>query len=320
MQHAQEFARRGLLFPKTGWYGVVPGHHAVAWELAANNGGPLLATLLEEIRAADSQSVVLSAEDFSLLYSRPQALSTLCDGLRSIGYTPKILMYLRAQGPFAESMYVERIKHDDIQPLERFISEVVETGRYTGSPLPLEFRYSRMLKPFSETFGRENIQVHTYEGRRDITRVFNDFVQTISVLTGAFEGQPVSFEISHPIVNESLSFIFLLGHLFSRTHPAENVAATARIFAAEFAPDLPPEYIDQRFALLRREDYLAILHSVVEDNQEILREYGARIPFLSDQDIPGPSNAIWAKAHIERKIFDRCLSEWLKEQSDANGG
>ncbi len=320
MQHADEFAQAGLLFPKTGWYGVVPGHHALAWELASHPRGPLFAELLAEMEASGLPSAILSAEDFSLLGQIPGSLEALADGLRSIGYTPKILVYLRAQGPFVESMYVERVKHDHVRPVADFLSEVLRTGRYSpdGSILPLEFHYTRMLAPFANVFGKENIVVHTYEGARDLTRVFTDFFATFSNMAGIFSGTDVSIEIANPVINESLSFVRLLGTAFTRLQPGKDVPATAEEFAARFAPDLPSEYANQKFALFQRPDYEALLASVAPDNLEVERLYGAQVPFTVEADIPSVIDPVWAKALIERRIYDRCVREWSEEQTNTD--
>lgn len=313
MQHAEAFAQAGLYFPKTGWYGVVPGHHALAWEIANQDRGPIFSELLDEIRGADPNAIVLSAEDFSLLYSRPRALVALREGLHSIGYEPRILVYLRAQGPFCESMYVERVKHDHIRPLRDFLAEVIESGCYTGANLPLEFRYSRMLAVFEEVFGREHITARIYEGRRDLTRVFNDYLVTISQLAGIFQNATVELEITHPIINESLSFAHLLGTAYSRLVPGPDVPATAKEFMAKWAPELPDDLIEKRFTLLRRSDHVALLHAFADDNRAVLAKYGVAVPFMSEADIPAINDLIWIFTDLERTIYDRCIDAWIAE-------
>jgi hypothetical protein len=314
MQHAQELLAQGLFFPTTGWYGVVPGHHGVAWELLWQDGGPILPQLLDEIRSSGAPAAILSAEDFSLLYAHPKALERLIDALLSIGYVPKILVYLRAQGPFAESIYVERIKHGDARPLETFLQEIEKHGYITmGESLRLQLRYTEMLAPFARLLGLENILVRPYLEGQDPSRVFSDFLESIGRLGGVLQRDVIELNITHSVVNESLSFIRLLGTLFTVLRPEENVSETAHEFAEKYAPDLPEEFFDRRFALLTRSDHLALLASVVGDNHTIESVYGARIPFTSDADITPTGDPIWRKAALERAIYDRCFKLWSEK-------
>lgn len=316
MHHAREFLSHGMLFPTTGWYGVVPGHHEIAWELFNESEGPLFKKLLGEIQESNAPGVILSAEDFSLLYSRPQALERLASGLRAIGYTPKILAYVRAQGPFAESMYAERIKHGDVRPLDAYVDDIVQAGCLTPneSTFPIEFHYTRLLAPFSDIFGRENIRVRAYSGMGDLSLAFSDFFESLGILSGLFQNELISIEVTHPLVNESLSYIRLLGTLFTKLRLNEDVPATATEFARKYAPDLPPKWFDQRYALLSRDEHLAILHSVAQDNRDLERLYDARVPFMDDRDVLPAGDPIWEKAALERTIYDRCLKLWSSEE------
>lgn len=317
MQQSEELERHGLYFPKTGWYGVVPGHHAIAWELAhqPDSPGALLNELIAELAAKLPPTALLSAEDFSLLASRARALETFAKELRGIGYSVKILVYLRAQGPFAESMYVERVKHGFIRPIPEFVKTVVSTGQYGagGVLLPIEFHYSRMLAAFADVFGEAAVHARPYLGVSDVAAIFNDFLDTLAELSD-FVAQNLRLPITHPVVNESLSFARLLGTVFSRLHPDRPVPATARAFIAEYAPDLPAEYSEQRFALFSRDEHREILRSVADDNALVQQRFGVHVPFSQETDLPRAIDAAWAKALIERRIYDRCLKEWLTNE------
>jgi hypothetical protein len=309
--NASALLAEGLFFPSNGWYGVVPGHHGVAWELFSRTDGPVLQSVLDEIAASDAPAAILSAEDFTPLYAHPSTLAALAEAIRGIGYTPRILIYLRPQAPFAESMYVERVKHNDATAIDEYVAQIASTGRYViNADLQIEFRYSRILESFSAAFGKENVYVRLYEGLSDISRAFSGYLEALSTIGEVFQNKVVSLDVSHPLINESLSFIRLLGTLFTVLNPGAEVPATAQEFISAYAPDLPREYEDARFALLRRDDYLTILNSVSEDNLLVEKLYGVRVPFITSDDVPSLTNAMWAKAQVERKIYDRCFMQW----------
>lgn len=312
MQHAEEFVQAGLLFPKAGWFGVVPGQHAVAWELCSGDfSGPAFTAMIEEIGRSPGHACIISAEDFSMLAARPDGLAALKQAFASIGYGVKILAYVRPQAAYAESMYVERVKHDHIKKIDEYVNEIVETGRYTGSTLPIDFRYTRLLAPFEEVFGKENVIARPYLGSRDLSRIFLDFLTVIAGLANVYQDATIDVEIANPIVNESLTFMRLLGYTFTRLRPASDVPETMFEFAALYAPELPTAWFEQRFALFSREDYVRILESVKPDNRAMAQRYNILIPFVSEGDVPSPNDPLWEKARIERAIYDRFLETYL---------
>ena len=97
------FRAAGVFVPKTGR--VAPGfagHHNIAWELSHDSQfDPTYGTfemLLREAAYANENAMCISSEELEFLQFDEAALCNLRDGMLSIGYQPKIVLYLRPYG------------------------------------------------------------------------------------------------------------------------------------------------------------------------------------------------------------------------------
>ena len=162
------------------------------------------------------------------------------------GYTPKILVYLRPQAPYAESMYVERVKQGEFFPMSTFIEQILETGAYRpdSAPVNLEFRYTRLLAPWVEAFGKENVVVRPYEPARGTTFIFEDFLATHRANRAKLRaGDRSSSRWPSRARTRALSFGNLLDTTFARLLPtkppqagaAYDPAVTSARFSGGFA-------------------------------------------------------------------------------------
>lgn len=310
--NAATLAEAGLHFPSAGWYGVVPGQHAVAWELYDAGGGTETERLLEELGSNPARNAVVSSEEFSLLFHEPKAIGTLVEGIRSKGYTVKILAYLRSQPAFAESMYAERIKHGDVCPLSDFISGVLETGGFIASGRHVTLQLSELLEPFAQAAGVEAVHTRQYTPGSDSFTIIHDFLAALSLLVPQFEPGKLRLDVHRTRMNESLSFGHLLGTAFVALFPEAGLPDNPDDFIAAHVPAIPRDLFDRRFSLLRRDDYARFLERFADDNRRVMAKYGTTAPFLTVDDIPNANDARWAVASIERPLLDTCLSQWLE--------
>jgi hypothetical protein len=260
-----------------------------------------LAEFLYELRASPNRIAVVSSEDFSLLWKHPQSLAELNEGLRAIGYAPKVLFYLRAQGPYCESMYVERLKQGQVVAADAFLGAVLESGRYCpeGTLQDVQFQYTRLLEPFAREFGPENLIVRIY-APKDRSEIFRDFLGVMNRADAVFAKTPYRLNVSRPQENPSATFAELLGTLHEALLPDEPFVC----------PPLPQGLAETRFALFQRDEHLRLLERFAADNREIARLHGAGVPFASDADILPADDPHWELVRLQRPIFDDCLARW----------
>ncbi len=165
----------GVFVPKTGRiaHGLA-GHHNIAWELAGDpQFDPACGTfemLLREAAYANENIVCMSSEEFEFLHFDEAALRNLRDGLLAIGYQPKIVLYLRPQCDYLESLYAEIVRVWDIAFVD-FLEKIINDGVYGRS----RFDYLRVADAFADTFGAENTIIRSY----DSAKLLNDFSNTL---------------------------------------------------------------------------------------------------------------------------------------------
>lgn len=313
-------ATTGIYLPRAGRYGELSGNHGMAWDMIETGMSPEFDKLLTELATADCRTALLTSEDFSLLHARPGALQLMSDGLRSAGYKPVIAVYLRPQAVFAESMYVERVKHDYIRPLGQYLRTIIETGSYIpdGTKIHLIFRYSALLDSFVRAFGRENVIVRLYEAQRGATHVFQDFLGIFKAVDPQFAQAPLSLQIHQPRANDSLHFLGLLYTAYASLHKNDgrsiDVVGTDIIrMVHEIAPAFPEELLGARFSLISRAETLEFLEAFGPDNRAIAREYGVEIPFSSLEHVLPEGDPAWERARVEREVYDRLLDRWIAE-------
>lgn len=300
----------GLYVAQSGRLGALPGNHELAWELLGGTSGPLFARLVEELQASPSRTALLSSEDFSLLYAHPRTLDSLANRLRSIGYDPKIVLYLRAQAPYIESMYVERIKHGYVRPLAQYLETILRTGHYLpeGTQQNLQFEYTRLSEPFIRTFGEQNVAVRAYVPGNDPAAIFYDFLAVLRAFDPLLQSAPLALRASRPLENPSLSFGALLATLHRKLRPNQT-CSPEELFRE---PEFPLSLVDSRFALLQHEEYERCLERFADDNREIARLYGAQVPFTAEADVLPSGDSHWERAHLQRVWFDRSLAAWSR--------
>jgi hypothetical protein len=233
-----------------------------------------------------------------------------------------VLVYLRPQDAFTESLYGEVVRGNTISfvTFGRHIASTIAAGGFAPNPgaieIPLD--YEGLLAPFAERFGHGSIIARGYPGRAKPHAIYHDFFSVIGALYPPFAVSPVDLAIGQASANESLAF----GGLLQRAHARVHGEACAHdylsdVFAA--APWLDEGTFTSRFSLLVREDARALLDRFGPSNERLEMRYGARIPFVEATDIAPIHDPRWAETARERAAFDVVVERWLSEQQpDSN--
>lgn len=131
---------------------------------------------IQGVKRAGGRAVIFSCEAFSgWPFTGYQNSSVVASMLReaTTGYDIKIIIYLRRQSEFIESMYAQTIHEGAAISLDEFLEGFVS---------PEALMYSRIINDFAEKFGRINVIVRSYHAasRRGI---LNDFGELVGVST-----------------------------------------------------------------------------------------------------------------------------------------
>ena len=154
----------GILFPNTamnsnafGRHGRSSGHQGLLTALKSKNF-ELFELLKQEIKQHNHiETILISCENFSLLQSD---LITELKKQLDIFENYKVIVYLRRQDSYLESIYGEFISGGwhklTVDPQAFFQHNLEGKGQ-------VECNYNHLLRPWAETFGKENIIVRPFE-------------------------------------------------------------------------------------------------------------------------------------------------------------
>jgi hypothetical protein len=235
------------------------GHHNIAWELRRDprfdSRFGTLDALLREIANAGEPVTCITSEDFELLHADTAALERLRDGLLAIGYQPAIVLYLRPQADYAESLYAELLKAWDVG-FEEYFEEILARGSYG----PSLFDYDRLTAAFARTFGRDRLIVRAYQASAPPKALQREFVELLA--PGAIPFRRLALPQR---LNRMATF-------------REVVALRARQVGCETHYAMPA---GQRFDPLNLLDLARVLLRFSESNERVERAYGVRVGCVS---------------------------------------
>lgn len=264
----------GILFPKLGRGHAHAGHHNIAWELNADerfdSSCGAFAGVLDEIATVAAPVVCLSSEDFEYLYDKPAALRRIVDGLETLGYATSVVVYLRSQSSYAESLYAELVKHGFDWPFDDYLEAILRDGHIAFGPnWRFAFDYEMLIAGFAAAVGRRRMVVRSYPPEAIGKSLARDFLGIICA-PGRIDPKP--FERIGRL-NSSAPFIDVMRDF------NVNLAAGGR---ADLGPKLPDgRAYRSRFDPVRLREVERIADRFAAGNQRIYERYGAAVPVVS---------------------------------------
>lgn len=255
-KNARRLRHHGLLIPTAGRSEPNSGHHNIAWELACDaRFDPRLGTLetvLAELAATPARTpdACISSEDFELLHGNAAALRRLRDGLEQIGFTPRIIMYVRPQADYIESAYAEAVKAHDVA-FDDFFEAILAGGAFG----PQLFCYDRLADELSAVFGRQNMLVRAYDAALPSPALHQEFVGIVA--RGA-----------------SVRHLRLPARLNAMAAFSEVIAARDNRLGRSTRHEIPSR---QRFDPLTSTDIQRIHQRFAASNERLAATYGTQI-------------------------------------------
>jgi hypothetical protein len=240
----------GLYLPKTGRRDPgLAAQHNVAYELGHNASFDREAGTLEELAAelvaeASRSAICLSSEAFEALTFNRGGLSRLCSGLEWLGYDPRIVVYLRPQADYLESLYAEFVRAEWPLDFDSFFDHALRDRSFGD----VTFAYSRLVGAFEDRFGLERLIVRPYPTAGDDAALVRDFLDIVA------PGVPLEQLVPPPRLNRRLTFDDVLDRI-GVAHPDRrndepfeplSLVQIARI-AARFGPE--NRLVEQRYGV-----------------------------------------------------------------------
>lgn len=263
--------RRGLYVPKAGRFHPLSGNHGIPAEILntpTDTANENIRALLAELDGRGAPTTCISSEDFVLLHRHPEALRRVYDQIRSIGYSVRVIIYLRPQVDYAESLYAELLIHGLAMGFDEFWTDIIHHGEFDFNGRRFfPFRYDRALAAISAVVGRENVIVRSYRTGQP-TAILADFMP-LMLRNWTIEADqyslPQSDENAKRIVPELLPLF--LRHNFADTPSARPYAQRPN---SPDAGELPAI-----FAPLRLSQILTVYPLLAYANWRVLSRHGA---------------------------------------------
>ena len=259
-QNADLLKESGYLYP---YYGIVNNaHHLLAWPL--NETHPrykllhetydeVLLTLKHEISKSECESIVISSEDFSKIYS-PANLERLSNSLKE--FNVKVIVYVRRQDHFLQSLYSQVVKQS------RYPKDI---GRFVQDALTKEeiWNIKPKLDIWSQFFGQDNIILRVYEKQQLEEGLLADFVKCIGLHLD------VSTYASKR-VNSSLNYSLLNYLTYCNTLPLTSDQHEKLVATLE---EISDRKYSEKKDLLSPGDRIMILNKCDDSNRQIASQY-----------------------------------------------
>lgn len=153
-QNRQILNDHGVIFPIYGDNGT-SGHSQAVTALAGFNGNIEEFDLFRELQSSGCHTAILSSENFSHL--RSKSINTISELLATFFDSISVIVYLRRQDYWLESVYKQKIKHNMTRLSDLWPTDLKSIAQYD---------YSQLLDPWGLNFGFKNIKVRCYEPRQ----------------------------------------------------------------------------------------------------------------------------------------------------------
>ena len=228
-------------------------------------------------------------EVFGYLHEDEHALAVLRDAIAAIGYHPRIIVYLRAQDGYAESLYAEGTKHDMTLPFASYLDDVIRQGvlirpRSTLRPRRASrFEYGKLIEPFARVFGNEAMTVRGYRDAGRPETLLLDFLNAVGVAT-RLPASTVVEGAAHD--NRRLTTGGVITRLFANTAAllGDDELAHGTDFVARYGDDASWPFMP--LAPLERE---RIATRFADDNARIVRQWDVDAETFDGIATPAPT-------------------------------
>jgi len=288
---------------------VTPGHHDLASELMLDKTDALQ-RLIEEISHTDAPTIVLSSEEFHPLHPHPHKLAVLRDALASVGFETTIVVYLREQAGYIESLYSELSKKTHAWRFTDFFQKAItEGGFYLETIYQLQLVYSKLLAGFGDSFGNNRIIARAYAPSSDPHALLRDFLRVVAAVHGPFE--PGQLSVSDERANPRTPFGTILGQVHVSALETNPSAPSPLDLAVQAGFDPNDPIFAGRFLPVTREEKFAIVRRFAADNAVVEARGGISIPGTREEEVAPAEDPMWQIATRQRRILDFMLDAWF---------
>lgn len=145
-QNARQLEAAGLYLPPLG-----PrrgAHHSMAYAMKSPRAFKSNAGRFETFQAFcdlhPDSNIAISSEDFETVLTKPRALARLNRVIGAAGAETVLVIYLRHQVSYLESLYLQLLRMGLSRPMSEVLDEVLETGQLAWRKWVFQFDFARV--------------------------------------------------------------------------------------------------------------------------------------------------------------------------------
>lgn len=282
MDNREQLERSGILVPLLAFETdfMLGGHVNIPRELSGdilfNPKFGTLVRLYQTLCDTPCPTAIVSSELFEFLWCKPQAVNRLAAWISDAGFQPKVVVYLRSRSRYIESLYCQMLRHGFDCPFDEYLDDVLTHGRFesTDGFLNFQLEYAKLLAPYADAFGSENIIAKQY-GKKHGRHFLDDFLDTV----GCPQEVRVALEMG-PVENETLTFAEALELLFQNAcaYAGATGPSPDELLRALYGNDT--EFAKEGFSVMDHLDAAHLAMRFARDRIEVARRYGVEVPLI----------------------------------------
>jgi hypothetical protein len=318
-------AHAGLSYPQSGRLSAqLPGHHNVAFELTGDpqfdRARGTLGDVTRELAGVQPRHACISSEVFQYLHVDDAGLVALRDALASAGFRPRIVLYVRAQDEYLESLYAELAKHGLLLSFADFTGTVMGHGivRY-GRGWAFRFDYTKLADRFASVFGADAMIVRNYDDGGCAGSLVRDFLAAVGVTDPAAAdaaGAQAAYE------NQRLTTGGIIDRLFRNAAADlrdDRIAAAGADLVARY-----PREAGAPFRPLSPGERARVTARFADDNERLARRWPAaagiarRHPTVLEAESARDARRLFEHAEALRRTFAEAAG--ASRSGGASGG
>jgi hypothetical protein len=127
--------------------------------------------LVDEISSV-ALHVILSSEDFECSIHHHERFSDFIGRLRRCGFDVKLILYLRNQCDYSQSLYVTMLKFGVVQSFGEFVDDIIDNGLFRWYEWIFQFSYSELVARL-QAFRDVEVIVRSYDALRGSSVIGN---------------------------------------------------------------------------------------------------------------------------------------------------
>jgi hypothetical protein len=157
---------RGLLYPESGRHELLDGQHNLAWQIVGDGQFEPSRGGAEEVAQEIGRfggDAILSSEDFETVLADPARLAPLLRHRALRRHRPTVVVYLRPQADYAESLYAEMLEHGLADDAAAFCDALLGAGVIRYRAWVFHFDYAVIAVAFAAMRG-VRLELRPYRG------------------------------------------------------------------------------------------------------------------------------------------------------------